>query len=541
MAGEAAAFRSLTPEVQQRIARRMVAGNPLNSAFVDALQMAQTSDFAAKGAMQIHDAMFEEYDSGQGVADVISYGIEDELEPSQALPLPPEASATQSLPPTSENPPYGEEFETPFTENVTQSADPRGRNRSPSGYEGDDLGLLDILTDNPAATATAAGLGAGAIAAREIVKNRRRNMPNVVAQKESGADLLDAGVSRDDAVERAIREINAAEGLEGGQQRGQMNLFDDSVDLNEPLAPNRTPHDPRQTEMALGDPRQMELDLNPASKPKVQPLTDSTGKQVGFVQYDANGMAVYSMNGQYLGSTLEEVQKNMPMPPEVMEAGKPKVTLKSENVPTTVKDVPDEVIEEAIIEPKRKTKRGSRKKTIAGYDDIPNYKGTGYESITTDIAESRPVKGGQNVSRLDDYSIGVGDKRRLTQGGKDELQSNIEGKYGVQRKQRAKDAARYVDTDIDNTGEIQRVVTNADGTKTAFNADHPRWASLDVGSKQLVVDTETGMVYDNKGFQITDTVTLQRLKNTLGTNAKYIGKGSKKSLRNIASTIKIVF
>lgn len=453
MAGESAAFRSLEPELQHRIIREMVSGNPLNSAFTSTLSTVQTSDFAARQAMQVYDAL---QSSEGGVTDptmdeVISYGID--LESPEGIPID-EAPVTDDvagggLSPTNANPAYGKEFSAPL--------------------EGEEGGLSDNVTsdDGSRALAYALGGGATAFAVRDEILTRRGRRPRTAM----GSDVPSTDPD-------AFR-------LNGDLQRGQLDLLDDSVTPNQRLPDEALPDDLRQSDMFAngGDPRQMELDYY--------------GKEV----------------------PVDEVTS--------MEAGKPRIRAK--NVVST--DIPEEVVEAAIIpkEYEGVERRINKRVPIDGYDGIPAYDGSARD-------------GGQNVERLRGYT--AADGGRITTQGQEDLVSRTAS--GSERRQRDRSASSFADGDAHNTGQQMRTVTNADGTKTNIDIDHPRWTELELrgahneGNVRITIDDVSGRAYDKNGFQITDTASLQRLKATLAQGGQHI-KGGKKTLNQLAKALKIVF
>ena len=463
MAGESAVFRSLEPEVQQQIIRQMIKGNPLNSAFNDALRTAQTSDFAARNALQIKDSLIESGEDlpinyGESEESVITYPLPEDP-PPLAQPL--DELSNSGLAPSNANPAFGDEFAA-----GSEVVDP---NVAQSGEKGS------------GALTAALAAAAGAYAVRDQIKTRQARQPNVVQGAESGADIA--------------KDVEFA--LDGGQQRGQMDMLGGGTVPNEELAGNRNTFDPRQSDMQLGSPDQLEFDYN---KTEMQPMMHE-GKVVGYAEMDADGRPrYYDADKKFIGSSLEEIQQNVPMPVNSVEAGKPKIKAKSSAVAaaSTTKEIPDEVIEEAVA-PKKKTTRAARRKNkVAGYDDIPVRKGK------------------QNVERIPGFETKAGKE------GTEKLSTN--------RRQREKGATRFVDKDAYGTGEVQRVVTNADGTKVNVNKDHPRWNEVEYGGKKVIIDKESKFAYDSKGFQITDTKTLQQLKNTVG-----------KRYKALAAAIKVVF
>jgi len=365
MAGEAAAFRSLTPEVQQRVARRMVQGIPSSTAFSNALREAQTSDFVARDALKIHDSMVEEYNSGPSINDTISQGIEPTqpqlpiaTQPAQEQPNYPQQQP--GLPPINENPTQGNEFQS-----------------------GQDKSFTDIFTDNPKTTATVTGLAAAPFAMREFVKRRRAQTPNTIPGTPSTEDLAS--------------QVEFA--LTGGQEKGQLDLLDNSVTPNKQLPPGTPEIDPRQADMFAngGDPRQQNLALDP-------------------------------------------------------------------EIPSIPK------------------KRTTKKKKVA--------------KIAADFALADEIR--------------------------------------PKRRQREKGASRFVDKDVDKTGEIKRVITNPDGSKTAVNKDHKRWREVIISGssrnkdQKVIIDEVSGLVYDAEGFQVTGAERLSRLKKVLKS-------------KKLANIIKVIF
>ncbi len=414
MAGEAAAFRSLTPEVQQRVARRMVQGIPSSTAFSNALREAQTSDFVARDALKIHDSMVEEYNSGPSINDTISQGIE----PTQPQ-LPPATQPIQEqpnypqqqpgLPPINENPTQGNEFQS-----------------------GQDKSFTDIFTDNPKTTATVTGLAAAPFAMREFVKRRRAQTPNTIPSAEDLASQVEFA-------------------LTGGQEKGQRDLLDNSVTPNKQQSPDTPEINPRQADMFAngGDPRQQNLAIG---KGELQPFNDSRGNIVGYTDTSGDGKtSYYDRDKQFLGTNIDEV-----------------------------------------------------KASVTG--EIPS------------IPKKRTTKKKKVVKVAADFALA------------DEIRPK--------RRQREKGASRFVDKDVDKTGEIKRVITNPDGSKTAVNKDHKRWREVIISGssrnkdQKVIIDEVSGLVYDAEGFQVTGAERLSKLKSRL----KKVLKS-----RKLAKVIKVIF
>jgi len=414
MAGEAAAFRSLTPEVQQRIARRMVQGVPSNTAFNNALRESQTSDFVARDALKIHDSMVEEFSGGPSINDTINQGIE----PTQPQ-LPPQAPPQQNylspqetgLPPINENPAQGNEFQ---SERITE--------------ENQSTRFLDPFADNFKDTSTIAGIAAAPFAVREFIKRRQAQTPNTIPGYE---DL--AG------------EVEFA--LTGKQERGQLDLFDDSATPNKQLPPDVPEVDPRQSDMFAGggDPRQLDLAIGEG---ELQPLNNSDGKLVGYTDTSADGVtSYYDRDKQFLGRNIDEVKAS---------------------VTGEIPSIPE--------------KRATKKKKVA--------------KVAADFALADEIR--------------------------------------PKRRQREKGASRFVDKDVDKTGEIKRVITNPDGSKTSINKDHKRWREVIISGssrnkdQKVIIDEVSGLVYDAEGFQVTGAERLSRLKKVLKS-------------KKLANVIKVVF
>ena len=451
MAGESAAFRSLEPEVQHRIIRQMVQGNPLNSAFNSTLQTVQTSDFAARQALQVRDSMLLDKSdmSDPSMDEVISYGMD--MSSPEGMPLESVPEDT-GLSPTNANPAYGKEFSAPLSDEAGNVIE----DTSSEGVD-DDLSRALALT---------LGGGATAFAVRDEILTRRGKRPRVTHPRASRADSVTG---------------SGEFALTGGQGKGQLDLLDGSVTPNERLLNDAFPDDMRQSDMQLGDPRQMELDLS-----------------------------------------------NRP-PDEItsVDAGKPRIRAKN----VVANDLPDEIVEAAIVpkEYEGAERRINKRVPIDGYDGIPAYTGAANE-------------GGQNVERLRGYS--AADGGRITTKGQEDLVSRTAS--GSERRQRARDGSSFKDGDALDTGQHMRTVTNVDGTKTNINIDHPRWTELELrgahneGNIRITIDDVSGRVYDKRGFQITDTISLQRLKATLAQGGHHI-KGGKKTLNQLAKAIKIIF
>jgi hypothetical protein len=455
--GAAAAFRSLTPDVQQRIVRQMVGKTPNPYAFNATLQHAQTADTVAEEAMQIYNMLQDEEGAiaEPSMDELIRQGLAEET---------PVYDATAGA-----SPAYGQEFQQPASPIPTTVAQSPVEAATPEPVVADEAQGEGF----PGTTAALAAAGV-AYGLRDEIHNRRGAAPRVVEEPSVHPS-----------------DVEAAYKLDGGQQRGQMSLLDGSVDLNEELAPNRSTFDPRQSDMQLGDPNQLEFDYN---KAEMQPMVVE-GKVVGYAELDADGMPkYYDADRKFIGSSLEEVQQNVPMPVDSVEAGKPRIKASVESVQnaSTVKEIPDEVIEEAVT-PKKKSKP-----KVAGYDGIPKRKGS------------------QNVERIPGFETKAGSKDTAN--------------LATNRRQREQGATRFVDGDAHGSGTEMRTVTNADGTKTNYDIGHARWKEVEYGGKKVIIDTKTKLVYDSKGFQITSTKTLQQLKNTIG-----------RSRKALANAIKVVF